>query len=416
MPHHTKPRLDDGRLDGPVADAAVAHNAAATANELSGDVVAIIFGFFPPKDIMRMRRVCKKWREAAKTTIVPPDVFRVNSLNKYNTMRAMTTALPNLQQLQISDLGIGHKYIEGEDPNESMAEVTANYTTHDINIISSFKKLRSLHIDTAYLNGRYPVLFDFPLLRELRVISSDYLKFDLGMLSASFPLLKVLNVTGTKNLTGDLSSLRVLKDTLEMVEIKCCERIEGNFMDLADFPRLKKLDLTLTFATGVIRDTCKKDFPDLEILRLPKSVSGGIGHKFQHVSEVPSTMQAIHLLLQRNPTLFKEDLLRSWSLSVDSPDWYDYDEASGCPRPPFFLQIIRAGSRRGWSWYSDYGHSCEINWLDPEPSRDSSGYEDYIEELQFIEGELDTDFYRGYHEPPTEMEYRRLCEGLEQRD
>ena len=141
--------------------------------------------------------------------------------------------------------------------------------------------------------------------------------------------------------------------------------------------------------------------------------------EFQHVSEVPSTMQAIHLLLQRNPTLFDQYLLPvafRWSLSEDSPDWYDYDETSGCPRPPFFLQIIRAGSRLGWSWYSDDYHSCEINWLDPEPSSESSGYEDYTEELQLIEGKLDTDFYRGCHEPPTEMEYRRLCEGLEQRD
>ena len=90
MPHQKKPRLD-----GPAADAAisavVAHNAAAMANELSGDIVANIFGCFPPEDIMRMRRVSKKWREAAKMTIVPPDAFRVNSLSKYNAMATMTT-------------------------------------------------------------------------------------------------------------------------------------------------------------------------------------------------------------------------------------------------------------------------------------------------------------------------------------
>eukprot|EP00985_Skeletonema_marinoi_P020640 scaffold12330_cov83-Skeletonema_marinoi.AAC.19 len=54
MPHHKKPRLG-----GSAADYAANRNSGAAANKLSGDIVAIIFGFFPPKDIMRMRRVCK---------------------------------------------------------------------------------------------------------------------------------------------------------------------------------------------------------------------------------------------------------------------------------------------------------------------------------------------------------------------
>jgi len=183
-------------------------------------------------------------------------------------------------------------------------------------------------------------------------------------------------------------------------------------MDLADFPRLKKLDLGYTQVTGDIRDTGEDDFPALEILCLPSTVQGGIGYKFQHVSEVPSTMQAIYLLMQRTPTLFDQYWLPvafRWSLSEDSPDWYGYDETSGCPRPPFFLQIIRAGSRHGWSWYSDDYHSCEINWLDPEPSSESGDYETYIEEFQRHRIELNIDIYEGYSQPPTSVEYNGLC-------
>ena len=415
MPHHKKSRLDD-RLDGPVANAAVSavvdRYTATTANELSGDVVAIIFGCFPPEDIMRMRRVCKKWREAAKTTIVPMAEFRMNSVDKYNAMAAMTTSLPNLQQITISNLGIGHKYSDGEDPNESTAEVTANYTTHDITIISSFRKLHSLHIQTVSLMGRYPVLFDFPLLRELSVSFSHLLKFDLGMLSAGCPFLTELELNDNQGLTGNLRSLRVLEHTLEKLEVNSCKQIEGNLMDLADFPHLKELDLDHTPAiTGDIRDIGEDDFPVLESLGLPRSVYGAMYCEFQLISEVPSFMQAIHLLLQRTPTLFKEDFLPNafvWSLSEESPNWYEYDNVYGCPQPPFSLQIIQAESRLGWSWCSYDGHSCEINWLDPEPSRDSSGYEDYIAELQFIERNID--IYKGYHVPPIEAEYNRLCE------
>ena len=194
-------------------------------------------------------------------------------------------------------------------------------------------------------------------------------------------------------------------------------------MDLADFPRLAWLDLSSTNATGDIRDIRVHDFTALESLYLPKSVHGGRNYEFQLISDVPGFMQGIHLLLQRTPTLFDEDWLSEafgWTLSKDSPDWYDCDWDDSydwddweSPPPPFRLQFIQAGSRRGWSWCIfdiPINDSCEINWLDPEPSSESSDYEAYIDELQQIEQPVD--FYRGYRQPPTEQEYRRLCEGL----
>eukprot|EP00984_Skeletonema_dohrnii_P037380 scaffold39397_cov233-Skeletonema_dohrnii-CCMP3373.AAC.2 len=324
----------------------------------------------------------------------------------------MATSLPNLQQLSIHSLGRGHKYSDGEDPDERRARDHANETSHDITIISSFTKLRVLHFENAPLNGRYPVLFNFPLLRELSVSSSHLLKFDLGMLSAGCPSLKSLKMSGNPhlNLTGNLRSLRVLRDTLEEVDVANCQQIEGDFMDLADFPRLKVLGLWGTATTGDVRDIDEDDFPALESLGLPTTVCGGMYYEFQLISEVPSFMQAIHLLLQRTPTLFKEDLLTrafGWCLSLDSPDRYDYSHHEGIPFPPFFLQIIRAGSRLGWSWYSD-DHSCEINWLDPEPSSESGDYETYIEEVRSLRWRVN--FYRGYHVPPTEDEYNRLLQ------
>jgi len=101
----------------------------------------------------------------------------------------------------------------------------------------------------------------------------------------------------------------------------------------------------------------------------------------------------------------------SWSLSQQSPDWYD--RRRGSPQPPFSLEIIQAGSRLGWSWCVRTSRAqearslCQINWLDPEPSSDNSDYAAYIAELEHIERRIG--FYRGYHEPPTEEEYRRLC-------
>ena len=138
---------------------------------------------------------------------------------------------------------------------------TANWAAHDIEVISNFSKLRILEIDSTtmigtrlplLLNGRYPFLFNsFPLLHKLRISHCYYLKWDLEML-AGFPLLKELYCWQNRSLTGNISSLRVLKDTLEKVKIFSCENVEGKFMDLADFPRLKKLDLYKTAVTGDI--------------------------------------------------------------------------------------------------------------------------------------------------------------------
>eukprot|EP00985_Skeletonema_marinoi_P007726 scaffold3445_cov80-Skeletonema_marinoi.AAC.7 len=369
---------------------------AAAAEALSADEVAIIFSFLHHQDIMRAR-VCKTWRDAAKKTLVPLCEFRVDSVRAYNAMRAMSTALSNLQQLSISYINGRHKYSYGEDPDEVQARRTANFITHDINIISNFTKLRVLHIEDAPLNGSYPVLFSFPLLEKLIISDCIHLKFELDMLQG-LTLLKELDCSQNFRLTGNLSSLRALKDSLEKVRIDGCFEIFGNLMDLADFPRLKKLDLNSTKVTGDIRDIGRKDFPALESLALPRTVMAVLVMSFSASLSVGFY----------------------WRLSVDSPDWYggeidpwvdDYT-----PKPPFNLQIVQAGSRRGWSWYSFRAGavcSCEINWLDPEPSSESSDYEAYIKELQRIEQRID--FYRGYHEPPNEQQYRRLRDGLKQR-
>ena len=53
-----------------------------------------------------------------------------------------------------------------------------------------------------------------------------------------------------------------------------------------------------------------------------------------------------------------------------------------------------------------------MNWLDPEPAKESSDYEQYIEELREIEQRQRADIYRGFHQPPTEEEYDRLWEEI----
>ena len=398
---------------------------AAGFNKLSTKQIAAILGFLDYKQIMISRRVSRKFCDAAKITIVPiyrgnnyhysEQNLRVNSVKKYNRMRVMTAALPNLQFLTIGGLGSGHKYGDGEDPDKEWAARTADKTTHDIGIISNFSKLQALGI-RASLNGRYPSLFNFPLLQILD-IESCRLKWDLDML-VGLPSLKELRCSYGNNLSGNIKNFSVLKRTLRVIECHDCNNIEGKFTDLADFPRLKSLKLSrCPNVTGDIRKLGSSDFPTLTKLDLAEGVIGGEGYEFQRLSDVPSVIDAIYRLSRRDPSPFSNfndyHLYRTWKLSRDSPDWYDAVGQQGMPSPPHNVGFVRVGTRLGWRWKSPnhYGratNSCEIQWLDPEPGRESSGYEDYIRKLESIQDDIFC--FEGCDQPPTAEEYNRLCE------
>ncbi len=409
MPHSTK-KLDEGNQG-----AAVAGNDdfLASFDDLSIDVLANILAFLPLQDIMSKRRINKKTREAVKMTIVPPTDFHIDSEIRCNTMNVMARVMPNLQQIRIGSLGyFGHKYGDGEDPNpdEEWAIETADWTTHDIEIISNFSKLCILEITAKpSLNGRYPFLFNsFPLLQKLNISYS--IKWDLEML-AGFPLLKELDCRWNNVLlTGNIGSLRVLKNTLEKVSILGCENVEGNFMDLADFSNLKKLDLFRTAVTGDIRDIGENNFSSLKCLRLPKKVYGGCGYELRRISDAAGLVRAVYFLVKQRPTI--KFLNKYWyaRLSEDSLDWYAAWEDFGLNgTPPFDICFVKAGSRIGYHWTShDAVNLCEVNWLEPEPEKESSDYGKYAEKLKRIN--FHVQFYKGFHQPPTEEEYMAFRE------
>jgi hypothetical protein len=179
MPHPEmkRQRLEEGHLCNDDDEAVADNNDLCHENNdflvsiesLIVDVLANIFGFLLPVDIMNAR-VNRKMREAAKITIVPPTYELVVSQKfgkSFNAMRVMATALPNLQKIELGDLGDGNKYVDGEDPDEDLAARTAGDTAHDIEIISNFTKLRELKIHWSVpLNGRYPCFFDFLIFKN----------------------------------------------------------------------------------------------------------------------------------------------------------------------------------------------------------------------------------------------------------
>jgi hypothetical protein len=198
----------------------------------------------------------------------------------------------------------------------------------------------------------------------------------------------------------------------------------GNFMDLADFLYLNELDLEGTVVTGDIRDIGENDFPSLEKLILPKSVYGGFACEFQRISDAEDAIRTLYLLSKRRlPNSFI-----GWYclLSENSPDRYDvnvfdydgvYDVYAEDDLTPFFIVLVRAGTRVGYRWETNNGNACEMNWLDPEPDRESADYGKYMEELQRISFhgrplEERVKIFKGFHQPPTQEEFERILERM----
>ena len=164
MPHTSKKRssssVGNNAFDPPARRSRrIAGRLNANFDDLD-DLLVNILEFLPIKEIMCNRRVSKKWGEAIKKA-VPHGDFSVNSVEKYDVMGVMTIALPNLQQIKLGGFhGIERKYSDGEGPdpdwdpnNDEWGTRTANCTTHDIEIMSNFNKLRILNIWDAPFNG-----------------------------------------------------------------------------------------------------------------------------------------------------------------------------------------------------------------------------------------------------------------------
>jgi hypothetical protein len=153
--------------------------------------------------------------------------------------------------------------------------------------------------------------------------------------------------------TGNISGLRVLKNTLEKVTINHCQIVEGNFMDLADFPHLKALDLFDTAVTGDVRDIVGNDFSLLEYLHLPRTVYGGHGCELQRISDAHNLMRTLYLFNKQRSRTSSMSLLKDWygKLSENSPDWYESSDEYF--PPPFYIRFVEARSRIGYQWQTN---------------------------------------------------------------
>jgi len=377
---------------------------------LSEDELALIFSFLSWKEILKVR-VCNKWRAASKLTLVPSSSIEIRGMEKpelyvkteakYQALPQIIEALPNLQQLSLyenDDL----KFQDGEDARVFGFGVHKTTPVIDLECIARLQNLRRLFLERIHLNGRYPFLFNFPRLQQLRIYGVGFLQWDLSMIS-NFPELQDFYVAHNHRLTGEIKSLRVLKNTLRNVVIATCSEVEGDLMDLADFPHLEEICLVNTKVKGDLRQIRENHFPKIKDLNLPDGVYGG--GSFDRITEAPEIMRVMFDLKKRSPTLFPYG---RFMLSHDSPDTYEVN-CHHSREPPFWIEFVKIGPRSGWRWTNCvHGGDCEIHWLEEEPDQNSQEYSQYLEAME----KEQPGFYKGFYQPPTVEQHQQLLRDI----
>lgn len=406
------------------------------ADVLATELAVNIFAFLNWREILIARGVCKHWVKVATLTPVPPSNKERNIRGHnwkdpepqvgesyrgrlpYAAVVSLTKTLPCLQQLSLHGVlwQDGRSALPSSEHWWSRESIWYSGTPpmHDISIISQFKDLRNLYIPGGdfqdgsggvFMSGIYPCLFNFPKLRVLNIGYASDLIWDLEMLSG-LPVLEELLIWDNPRLTGDVKNLEIVKDTIRKIKLAGCEKVVGNLLYLSSFPQLEELHLWGTSVTGDLRQMPSNGFQKLQKMQL-NTVT------IDHIDDATDFTNAICPHVKRAPGLFKFGAPnyghQSFELSPNSNDFYPSPSVPA----PFLLEIVKAGCRFGWRWTNTTScsskHDCEINWFDPEPSEDTDGNEDYQTELQALQKFVI--LYKGFHKPPTEDEYERICSG-----
>lgn len=373
-------------------------------NDMSGigilgtDLLASVLSFLSWKEVLCVR-VCQKWKEAALAA--PLTEIFVNKRKIGLKLDWISRVLPRTQKLRFDQsLSASEEFhfAAGENAGLSVLSITSIPSSVDLRPIENFSNLRHLVLHQTNLNGSYPFLFQFHNLESLDLTWNRRLKWDLSMLAVS-PNLKILFCVNNESLTGTLDNLRVLRRTLKVLNLSGCKEVTGSLNDLFDFPVLEKVNLSGTKVTGDIRHITSSDFVSIKELNVGHGVYGG-EDTFSRIDAATEFMLVKSIFLKRLPNLFDS---RRWHLAYDSPDRYDF-HGHHSREPPFWVEFVRAGPRRGWRWTNAvHGGSCEIRWLDPELDQGDERYTDYIRDLE--NKNRDVGFYEGLTEPPTEQEH-----------
>jgi hypothetical protein len=267
--------------------------------------LAEIFSFLPWGEVMNMRCVCQRWKEAA--TVAPIKELVVDKREIGLALAELSNALPGIRAFKIDKNSRSLKdFIDNIDGDGAAGASFQSYVRGgyrpppevDLIHLQKFLGLQHLFLPQRNLRGSYPCIFRFQNLQSLDLLLNIRLVWDLELLSG-LPSLRRLYCPHNYSLTGDLRSIRVLSKTLIELNLSYCEQVTGSLEDVEDFSLLEILDVDGTKVSGDIGEIGPRDFLTLKELSIGKDVYGG--GDLKNIEEAPSIMYAWYQLMKRFP-------------------------------------------------------------------------------------------------------------------
>lgn len=367
---------------------------------LYDDVLARILSYLPWQDLVQAcRRVSRPWRHAVSVSAVA--VLDVHTPSLALQLDQVAQCLPKLQTL---------RFHHGTDLTDDALAVA----------LRGLRSLRRLECwETTRLQRvladallRRPL--SLPNLVQLNLHNNTQLEWNLADLVTALPQLRDLRCVNNRCATGCLSDLLAgeFLHRVTVLDISGCAAMTGNWMELRTACSLTWLGLARTAVGGDVRDLRKGDFPALQWTGLCNGIYGA--RQFDRVAHAAAILQARHILVQQSTRSVDGVAIYPFMLhlSEDSPDYHERIEQRlyrSAHDPPFSIEHVTAGPRRGWRWSNLLGGCCRVQWLDPEPTANDAVYQAELVQLQ--EESQDSIFLQ-FTDPPTPEQYTKLCREL----
>lgn len=354
------------------------------------DILSKVLSYLSWKEVMNCRIISKSMRDAASKAPIAEE-FHISSSSLASNTLKIARCLSNIQTLKIDQASLD---ILNDD--DSLLDTLSRW--------SNLRNLKCLYM--TKLVKSFSTIQNLSNLVSLDLHGCEKLEWNLSNLG-NLPQLRKLTCINNRAASGDTNVFLSYK-TLEVVGLSGCQLITGDLSDFAKLSHLQILFLDRTKVEGDLRKTVDNDFPVLRICGLSEYIYGA--SELDKVSHAPAVMRGRFLMCRRSTEDCPIYPFRV-HLSRDSPDYHERVEQRlyvSERDPPFNIETVKVGSRRGWRWSNYLGGHCEVNWLEAEPKTSDPDYGNYIEELHQLTRESMNNLFAGFLEPPTREEYQAL--------
>jgi hypothetical protein len=375
------------------------------------DILRTILSYLDWKTLVSLRPVSKTWKEAIANCICQDEQIYAKSAK---ALHGLVVCLPSLESLKLDQDFVITPTDDDDDDNDNDDVNHVHAHVEDPLMLYQFSNLchfACLHTTSPSL--LYPYRMTDLLSRVQNLISlnlhgNEDLEWHLRDLN-HLPHVRDVRCINNLNLRGDTGSDLFCNRNLNILDISGCTRITGRLQDFARWPTLEWLGINRTRITGDLRhDIQPGAFPKLQGMGLGEAIYGA--YTIHQVQDAPAVMAARHQIMAQSTWDSPNVYPLVVHLSPNSPDYHERIEQrlySSELDPPFSIEMVMVGSRRGWRWSNFLGGFCDTHWLDPEPGYGHDS--EYWEELASFRSEREKTLFSGFMEPPTPQEYRELC-------